>query len=191
MEQGKNIFASLITFNKMILSQSITAGAIVCDATLGNGHDALFLAEITGSRGTVIGFDIQPEAIEVSTKRMQEAGFDNFSFYLESHSAIDQYLSEADAVVFNLGYLPGHAKEVVTQPETTLEAIEKSLKMLKKNGLISIMFYVGHPGGLEEKEYIMPFIKKLDKHTYDVLEVTHANRSETAPFLLLLYKKGD
>ncbi|MBA0816393.1 hypothetical protein Gohar_001059, partial [Gossypium harknessii] len=50
-------------------------------------------------------------------------------------------------VAFNLGYLPGGDKGIITTSKTTLLALEVSKKMLILGGLISLVVYVGHPGG--------------------------------------------
>jgi hypothetical protein len=50
-------------------------------------------------------------------------------------------------VAFNLGYLPGGDKEIITRSETTLLALEAAKRILIQGGLISIVVYVGHPGG--------------------------------------------
>lgn len=50
-------------------------------------------------------------------------------------------------VAFNLGFLPGGDKEIITKPETTLPALEAAKKILMPGGLISLVVYVGHPGG--------------------------------------------
>jgi hypothetical protein len=50
-------------------------------------------------------------------------------------------------VAFNLGYLPGGDKEIITRSETTLLALEAAKRILIPQGLISIVVYVGHPGG--------------------------------------------
>lgn len=50
-------------------------------------------------------------------------------------------------VAFNLGYLPGGDKTIITKPETTLPALEAAKGILMPGGLISLVVYVGHPGG--------------------------------------------
>lgn len=50
-------------------------------------------------------------------------------------------------VAFNLGYLPGGDKKLITRSDTTLLAIEAAQKILMPGGLISIVAYVGHSGG--------------------------------------------
>ena len=51
-------------------------------------------------------------------------------------------------VAFNLGYLPGGDKTVITKSETTLLGMEAATRIVAAGGVISIMVYVGHPGGM-------------------------------------------
>ncbi|PQQ18647.1 uncharacterized protein Pyn_28263 [Prunus yedoensis var. nudiflora] len=50
-------------------------------------------------------------------------------------------------VAFNLGYLPGGDKPIITESETTLKALEVAKSIVVPGGLISLVVYVGHPGG--------------------------------------------
>ena len=46
-----------------LIQEKIQPGDTVVDATIGNGHDTLFLAKCVGETGRVIGFDVQePDA---------------------------------------------------------------------------------------------------------------------------------
>ncbi len=65
----------------------------VVDATLGNGHDALFLAGLVGEKGCVIGVDIQLSAIECSTQRMIENGMDHYDFHFTGHENMEQVIT--------------------------------------------------------------------------------------------------
>lgn len=47
-----------------VWAQVVRAGDVVVDATMGNGHDTLALAQLVGPSGTVYGFDIQQEAVD-------------------------------------------------------------------------------------------------------------------------------
>ena len=51
-----------------VLEDQIQAGNWVIDATMGNGHDTLFLSKLVGSEGKVWAFDIQAAAIESTRK---------------------------------------------------------------------------------------------------------------------------
>jgi hypothetical protein len=50
-------------------------------------------------------------------------------------------------VTFNLGYLPGGDHSVTTNVDTTIQALQASSNVLQSGGLISVVAYVGHPGG--------------------------------------------
>ncbi len=186
-----SIFANLNLLAKDLLSQVIRPGDTVVDATLGNGHDALFLARAVGPKGKLIGFDIQKKAIEESTRRLKEEGMDNFSFYEEGHENLGKHINQARAVVFNFGYLPGSSKEIITKKESSLQAVKEALAILSSPGIISLMFYTGHEGGQEEMESLHSYISQLDKSEFDLIEVKHINRSSKAPFLTIIYKKGE
>ena len=55
---------------------------------------------------------------------------------LDSHSNLDRYIqTPLDAGVFNLGYLPWADKTITTRRETTLEAVEKALSLLRVGGV--------------------------------------------------------
>lgn len=185
------IFANLNELSKEFLAQVIKPGDWVLDATLGNGHDALFLAKKVGPQGRLIGFDIQEKAIENSSQRLKEAGIENFTFYQEGHENIRKYLNRVRAIVFNFGYLPGSSKEIITRTETSLKAVKEGLEILESPGIISLMFYTGHEGGQEEMESLRAYISQLDKRKFDLLEIKHLNRGPTAPFLTIISKKGE
>ncbi|PID81943.1 hypothetical protein CSB20_00400, partial [bacterium DOLZORAL124_64_63] len=57
------ITGSLTAQAHLLVRDHITPGDTAIDATLGNGHDTLFLARCVGKTGTVIGFDVQTQAI--------------------------------------------------------------------------------------------------------------------------------
>lgn len=70
----------VLPFARSLLQTAVKEGDYAVDATLGNGHDTCFLAEIVGDNGKVFGFDIQKEAIESSTIRLKEKSFLNVLF---------------------------------------------------------------------------------------------------------------
>ena len=140
------------------LAQVITQEDIVVDATMGNGHDTLFLAKLAKQ---VYAFDIQEQALEKTSQRLQEAGLTNVELLLQGHETVDQFVTEAKAAIFNLGYLPSADKSIITQPQTTLEALDKLCHMLVKGGRIAIMIYYGHEGGDIEKDAVMDFVSQL------------------------------
>lgn len=70
----------VLPFARSLLQTAVKEGDYAVDATLGNGHDTCFLAEIVGDSGKVFGFDIQKEAIESSTTRLKKRTFRTYCF---------------------------------------------------------------------------------------------------------------
>lgn len=53
---------------------------------------------------------------------------------------------QAQLVCFNLGFLPGGERELITKPGTTIAAIQAALDIVQPSGLVSVLAYTGHPG---------------------------------------------
>lgn len=179
--------------NKVILENIIKEGDIVVDATVGNGYDTKYLAEKVGENGFVYGFDIQQVAIDASTKLLEKNNLlSRAKLILDGHENIDNYIDkEISCILFNLGYLPRADHSVITKPNTTIKAIEKSLKLLKPHGIVSLALYTGHEGGLEEKDLVYDYIMNLDQTYFNVLRCDFMNQKNNPPQLLLIEKKKE
>ena len=167
------------------LAQVITQEDIVVDATMGNGHDTLFLAKIAKQ---VYSFDIQKQALEKTSQRLLEAGLTNVELILQGHETVDQFVTEAKAGIFNLGYLPSADKSIITQPQTTIEALEKLCHLLVKGGRIAIMIYYGHEGGDIERDAVMDFVSQLPQQEYTATIYRTLNQINNPPFLVMIEK---
>ena len=167
------------------LAQVITPEDIVVDATMGNGYDTLFLAKLAKQ---VYAFDIQEQALEKTSQRLQEAGLTNVDLILQGHETVDQFVTEVKAAIFNLGYLPSADKSIITQPQTTLEALEKLCQMLIKGGRIAIMIYYGHEGGDIERDAVLDFVSKLPQQEYTATIYRTLNQINNPPFLVMIEK---
>lgn len=126
------------------------------DATVGNGGDTLFLAELaSASGGRVFGFDVQAAALERTRARLSERSL-SAELFLAGHEKMAEFLPPALAgkfacAFFNLGWLPLSDKSTITRPDTTLAALESALGLLDKSrGLLSVLCYRGHDGGEAE-----------------------------------------
>ncbi|MGL5558182.1 MAG: class I SAM-dependent methyltransferase [Paraclostridium dentum] len=179
--------------NKVLLEDVIKEGDIVIDATMGNGYDTKYLAEKVGENGLVYSFDVQEEAIKSTKKRLEKADLiDRVNLILDGHQNMDMYVNkEVSCVMFNLGYLPRVKHQVITKPETTLEAIKKSLELLKPNGIVSIAIYTGHEGGMEECDEVFGYVSKLDQSEYSVLNCNFVNQINHPPRLIMIEKKNN
>ena len=165
------------------LAQVITPEDIVVDATMGNGHDTLFLAKLAKQ---VYAFDIQEQALEKTSQRIQEAGLTNVDLILQGHETVDQFVTEIKAAIFNLGYLPSADKSIITQPQTTLEALDKLCQMLIKGGRIAIMIYYGHEGGDIERDAVLDFVSQLPQQEYTATIYRTLNQINNPPFLVMI-----
>ncbi|KAL4422236.1 hypothetical protein ABPG77_009711 [Micractinium sp. CCAP 211/92] len=176
--------------------QVVRRGDTVVDATCGNGHDTAYLAQAVGSTGTVHAFDIQSAAIEATQAAVAAAvpsgPVPAVHYHLASHAEMRERLgctACASLVVFNLGYLPGSDKATTTQASSTLAAVEAACEVLRPGGLLSILCYTGHPGGMEEYEAVRARVGQLPPSGWVSSETRLLNRP-AAPILLLVWKRA-
>lgn len=149
------------------LEAHLISGACVLDATAGNGYDTLKCAQLVAPNGQVTAVDVQATALENCKKKLKEAQLDHLcQFHRGNHALIfkDLNLSQAsqayDAILFNLGYLPGGDHACITTPENTLLALEECDRLLKANGLLIVTAYRGHPGGATEAEAVKEWMRQ-------------------------------
>ncbi|MDO4942885.1 MAG: class I SAM-dependent methyltransferase [Lachnospiraceae bacterium] len=180
---------SAVDWTHQFLKQYIKAGDLCIDATVGNGGDMLFLARLVGEEGRVYGFDIQKIALENTRRKLESHGFTG-TLYLDSHVNMNHYFEQGSVkgIVFNLGYLPGGDHNLATQAESTIKAIEISLWLLKKGGVISICIYSGGDSGFEEKEAVLAYLKTLDYKNYLVITNEFYNMPNHPPMPIFVIK---
>ncbi len=178
-----------VELSHFYLKQIIAEGSFAVDATCGNGGDTVFLANLVGESGMVFGFDIQTEAIENTTVRLENNKLSHrVRLFLDGHEHMEHYLTDkmADAFLFNLGYLPKGDHSLHTKPDTTILAIQTALKHLKQEGIVAISIYHGGDSGYEERDRVLSFLKKLDKHTYNVIIHEYTNKPYDPPILAVI-----
>lgn len=181
----------LIEIVRCHIEPLLQAGDSVVDATAGNGHDSLWLAQKVGPSGSVHAFDIQEEALANTAQRLDQAGLaDCLHPHHCSHAHMAQHVPAGQkAILFNLGYLPGSSHHIVTQSQSSLEAIRAGLELLQVGGRMAIMAYPAHAGGEEEYRHVRDFLQTLPLGQYTVsLSICH-NGSEQAPQLFSIEKQ--
>ncbi|PCJ52393.1 MAG: SAM-dependent methyltransferase [Planctomycetota bacterium] len=183
-----NYFENLLGFNKLILKQVLSKGATVVDATCGNGHDTLFLAEHIGPQGKIYCFDIQSQAIQITTELVKSLDpLPNIEFINDSHIQFKEYIQESvDLFIYNLGYLPNTDKNIITQFDTTLNSLNVAIELLKSGGFISILSYIGHDGG-KEFNHVNQWLNTLDPNEYSITKTEFILR-KNSPILFLIEK---
>ena len=179
-----------VPLSHLFIHRFVTHGDHVVDATCGNGHDTLLLAGLVGKIGRVWAFDIQKNAIEATAGRLAEAkNLDSVVLVHAGHETMAEHCSgPVKAVVFNLGYLPGGDRTVITRPELTLAGLEQSLEILELGGVVIITLYPGHAGGQQESTNLESRLAQLPPAGFHVWRMGQINVPATAPYLILVQK---
>ena len=169
----------------------VEPGDTVIDATCGTGQDTLALAEAAGDRGRVYAFDIQKEAIGLTSELLKSNGCMNVELFNESFVYMGEHVPDgsASAVVFNLGYLPGGDHSITTEAGATIEGLQAALKAIRTGGIVTVVLYDGHEEGRREKEYVLRWAEKLDPKTYHAVFANMLNQNNYPPEILWITKK--
>ena len=94
----------------------------------------------------------------------------------------------ADVICFNFGYLPGGDHNIATKADTSIQAIEQGLDILKSGGMMSLCIYSGGDTGFEEKDRILEYLKGLDAKKYTVIKNEYFNRGNNPPMPVFVFK---
>ena len=176
-----------------ILRPMIGLGDLVIDATTGNGHDTVFLAQCVGETGKVLAIDIQEAALISAKSRVEAAGLSGrVEFFQESHAKMEaRARAESVAVVmFNLGYLPGESHEVTTESAGTLIALDAAARLLRPGGVLSIICYPGHPAGSIEAVAVENWFAGRTADGWRIAKYGAIGTRRPAPYLLLARKNA-
>ncbi|WP_031432723.1 class I SAM-dependent methyltransferase [Methylomarinum vadi] len=177
-----------------LIEKRLRNGDIAIDATLGNGHDTLFLARHVGTEGHVYGFDIQSHALDSTRARLTQARLiANVTLFHASHADMVSFIppeqqGRIQAVMFNLGYLPGSDKTVITRAESTLTALGAACEALAPAGVMTILAYPGHAGGDLETEQVQQWLERLEPSHFHCTIYTSSIDKPGAPRLFYLEK---
>ena len=180
-----NEIVNTLKISRDIIYEYVKEGQTVVDCTVGNGNDTVLLARQVGLTGKVYGFDIQKEALEATLKNLTCENLDNrVRLINDGHENFDLYIEEKiDFIIYNLGYLPKGNKNIKTNKNTTSVSLKKSLDLLNDNGIILITCYIGHEGGIEEKDAVEELLKGLDQKKYNVIKYDFINQKNFPPIL--------
>ncbi len=176
----------LTTLAQARVAALLGRGGRAIDATMGNGHDTCFLARRVAPDGHVIAFDIQADAMRHTRERLRASELAPVAtLHLRGHEHLlktvpTSWVGTVDVVMFNLGYLPGGDKTVVTRPDTSLSALEQALTALRPGGLLSLLLYRDHAGGTSESTAIERWLSASDRH------LTVERHDSPGPCLLLI-----
>lgn len=170
----------------------LPVGGFALDATAGNGHDTLLLCRLVGPQGRVVALDIQAQAVENTNLRLRRAGMDAVGRAVrDSHVHLARYAApgEADAVVFNLGYLPGADHSVFTVPATTLAALDAACTLLRPGGILTVCAYAGGRQGTGERDAVLAWAAALPAAVWRVAEERFETRRGLPPVAVCAQKR--
>lgn len=182
---------SLLELAHQHIKDRLRSGAIAIDATVGNGHDTVFLVDCIKPSGQVYGFDIQKEAIDSAAAKTGMP--DCLTLIQASHAAMGEKIpsehhGNISACMFNLGYLPGGDKSIITQTATTVAALTAAAELLAGDGIITVLAYPGHPGGAEETVAVKQWCQRLGSERFKVMIIDSDTSHPTAPKLFIVSK---
>lgn len=166
---------------------------VVVDATAGNGKDTLFLAMNTSTQTVIWAFDIQSSAIEHTKQTLAAAGLtEKVRLRQVSHDNMCMTVGvSVDVVMFNLGYLPGSDRQIVTLPHTTLAAVEQACQLLSPGGVMTIVAYPGHASGNQESEVLRQYLSTLPQQHFSVACWSMLNQMNQPPLLFAVEKRRE
>ena len=153
---------------RSLIRPQVKPGDLCIDATMGNGHDTLFLSQLVGPSGRVLAFDIQQAALDATRKLLErQDGVAPVSLFLDSHANMGDY---------------------ATHKESTIAALEQGLELLKTGGCISLCIYSGGDSGFEERDGVLEYLKGLDSRRFLVVLSCYYNRPNHPPIPVVIYK---
>jgi Putative rRNA methylase len=99
------------------------------------------------------------------------------------------YHGKINAVMLNLGYLPGSDKQIITQIDSTIAALSSACELLSPGGIITIIAYPGHEGGQEEADQVKGWCANLNREQYQTTLILSAANNLAAPMLFAVNKR--
>jgi hypothetical protein len=197
---------SLVNVAHKLIRAKLHPGDIAIDATVGNGHDTVFLVELVSPSGKVYGFDIQQAAIDSTWAKIESCckaderapgsallRSECLTLIQGSHADMAekipaQHHGKISTIMFNLGYLPGSDKSIITRTESTLTALAIAIRMLSGNGILTILAYPGHPGGDQESIEVESWCEQLEEEQFSVRICYSTENKVSAPRLYVVNK---
>ena len=166
-------------------------GDFVIDATMGNGYDTEFLANLVGPTGTVFAFDLQQAALEKTGRRLAVANLHNVRLFNWDHARMAEMIPERQrgmigSIMFNLGYLPGGDKQMTTSVASTRLAIQQAARLLRPRGIITILAYTGHDGGAAEANAVADELEGLSKSDFEIETIESVPGNSSGPRMFVV-----
>ncbi|MDZ4851811.1 MAG: class I SAM-dependent methyltransferase [Pirellulaceae bacterium] len=118
--------------SQMLSQLDLKPDLVVCDMGCGNGFYSLTMAEMVGPNGKVLAVDIQPQMLQMLSRRAAETKIDNIDMILGTVTDPKLPSGKVDLVLMVDVY------HEFSHPQAMLAAIRKSLS---PNGRIALVEY--------------------------------------------------
>lgn len=183
----------IVDYSHLIISQHYKSlqntNVKFIDATCGMGHDTLFMAKLLGDKGTVDAYDVQELAIVETKKLLKKNNLSNVVYYQTSFENVS--FTDANLIIYNLGYLPNTDKKIKTTASSTIKSIDRALTYLSNHDdfIIVICVYVGHEEGIKESVEIDKLLSTLDNKKFLVSKYSNLYRNNPPYVLTICHNK--
>ena len=173
-----------------LIKDNFTSIKYGIDATCGNGNDTLFLAGICDSEGMIFSFDIQEEALDITEKLLSANNITQSVLLVNSsHENMEKVIKpKVDVIMFKLGFLPKSESKICTKPGTTIPALESSCKLLREQGMITVLCYPGTDQGKVETFEVKTWIDSINSNEFKISEYASDDPDDTTPILFIIQK---
>lgn len=182
---------SALDIIRRVIDENVHEGDRCIDATAGRGNDTLHLCSLVGDSGHVTAFDIQQEAVDSTIALLEATGMAHRAdVRCQSHSEMLSLFEEESIalITFNFGWLPKGDHNIFTRKETSIQAIEQGLRLLRRGGIMTLILYYGRETGFEERDALLEFLPTLDNKQYTVIEMPFVNRVNCPPIPIVIIK---
>ncbi|MGB7969233.1 MAG: methyltransferase domain-containing protein, partial [Methanobacterium sp.] len=167
-----------ITYN-LLIDAGIKKGMHILDIGCGRGDVSFLLADMVGIEGSVLGLDLDDNALEIARERASDHVLTNVDFIKSDLNELSIDNRQFDAIVGRrvLMYLPDPRR-----------VISELSAMLKIGG---IMIFQESDSTLSSKSIVpMPLHKQVDKWIWDTVEREGGNTHIGFDLWSLLTQKG-
>ena len=170
----------LTEYVHLCLETRLKNGDSVLDATAGNGYDTLKAAELVQPDGCVVAIDIQKQAIEATEAKLTKAKLSHLcELHLGNHGErLSEINQSFDCILFNLGFLPGSDKMIITTSKDTLSALNHCHRLLKENGALFVTAYRQHEGGQDEANSVETWMHEQHASGWDIEKIEPKHQSQ-------------
>lgn len=177
---------SITDIAHLLIKANTNKSDVLVDATMGNGYDTVFLAQIAKF---VYAFDIQEKALVETRAKLDKLKLFNTSLILKSHENILDYVTNFKGIIYNLGYLPNGDKSITTTSKTTINSITKVLPILNASSFILLTVYPKHKQGQLESIALSNFLETVDPRVYKIMKINLPFQDNYPPYILFIQKK--